>query len=79
MTLLSDIGGFQGAIFIFPAFLLSFYAPKMFEASLLSDMPVKKRKKRRNRQRSSDSTLEERLRNGSRGETLQDGDVKGIL
>ena len=32
MTLIGDIGGFQGAIIILPAFLLSFYAPKMFEA-----------------------------------------------
>ena len=49
MTLIGDIGGFQGAIFMIPAFILSFYTPKMFEASLLSDMPVKKPKKQRAR------------------------------
>ena len=36
MILIGDLGGFQGAIIILPAFLMSFYAPKMFEASLLS-------------------------------------------
>lgn len=46
MTLIGDIGGFQGAIIILPTFLLSFYAPKMFEAQLLSEMPVKKTKQR---------------------------------
>ena len=47
MVLIGDIGGFQGAIVLIPAFLLSFYTPKMYEASLLSDMPIKKPKKRR--------------------------------
>ena len=64
MTLIGDIGGFQGAIFMIPAFLLSFYTPKMFEASLLSDMPVKKPKKkgRRNRgRRNAEPSLGERL------------------
>ena len=51
MTLIGDIGGFQGAIFMVPAFILSFYTPKMFEASLLSDMPVKRTKKQRRRNR----------------------------
>ena len=49
LTLISDIGGFQGVIYMFPAFLLSFYTPKMFEVSLLSDMPVKRPKKQRRR------------------------------
>ena len=54
-----------------PAFLLSFYTPKMFEASLLSEMPVKKTKKkgRKNRGRRDD---EPRL-----GESLHSG--QGIL
>ena len=30
MTLIGDIGGFNGAVFIFPAFLLSWYNEKMF-------------------------------------------------
>ena len=46
MTLVEDIGGFQGAIILLPAFLMSFYSPKMFEASIASRMPVKKKRKR---------------------------------
>ena len=46
LALIGDIGGFQTAIFMIPAFLLSFYTPKMFGASLLSDMPVKSKKNR---------------------------------
>lgn len=66
MTLIGDIGGFQGAVFMFPAFLLSFYTPKMFEASLLSEMPIKKRKKhrRRTQNRSGEPPMEERLARG---------------
>ena len=35
LILIGDIGGFQGAILMIPAFFLSFYSPKMFEKSLL--------------------------------------------
>lgn len=30
MIMAGDIGGFQGAIILFPTFLMSFYTPKMF-------------------------------------------------
>ena len=63
-----------------PAFLLSFYTPKMFEASLLSDMPVKKPKKqkRRNKNRRRDEPpLEERLVNGQG--ILNSDDVIGLI
>lgn len=39
-TLLGDIGGFYEAIFLFPAFLMSFYSASMFQKSLTSDFPV---------------------------------------
>ena len=45
MVLISDIGGSQEAIILIPTFFLSFYTPKMYEASVLSDMPSKKPKK----------------------------------
>ena len=79
LILIGDIGGFQGAIFMIPAFFLSFYSPKMFEKSLLEDMPIKKKqhKRRRNRQHNGDSSLGERLENGQG--TLQDGDVIGLI
>ena len=67
LTLIGDIGGFQGAIFMIPAFLMSFYTPKMFEASLLSEITVKKPKKQGKRsknRRRDEPPLEERLVNG---------------
>ena len=42
-TLLGDIGGFNGAITIFPSYLLSWYAAKMFNTSIYKDMPIKKK------------------------------------
>ena len=34
LLLLGDVGGFQGAIIVIPAFIMSFYSPRMFEKSL---------------------------------------------
>ena len=80
LILVGDIGGFQGAIFMIPAFFLSFYTPKMFEKSLLQDMPIKKKKqhkRRRTQQRNGDPPLGERLENGQG--TLEDGDVISLI
>ena len=41
-TMLGDIGGFNGAIIIFPSYLMSWYAERMFNASIYEEMPVKK-------------------------------------
>ena len=43
LTLIGDLGGFQGAIVLLPSFLMSFYSAKMFEASVAAKMPVRKR------------------------------------
>ena len=48
MTLISDIGGFNGAVFLFPAFLLSWYNKKMLMASLYEELPLKKKKSKAN-------------------------------
>ena len=56
MTLVGDIGGFQGAIILLPAFLMSFYSPKRFEASIASEMPVKKKRMRQKAQRGGGSS-----------------------
>ena len=48
MTLISDIGGFNGAVFLFPAFLLSWYNKKMLTASLYEELPLKKKKSKAN-------------------------------
>ena len=44
MILIGDIGGFNGAVFIFPAFIMSWYNQKMFTSSLYEELPVKKKK-----------------------------------
>ena len=43
-TMISDVGGFQGAIIIFPAFIMSFYSERMFKSSILTQVPIKKNK-----------------------------------
>ena len=39
--LISDIGGFNGAIIILPAFLMGIYSSKMYEAELTKEVPVR--------------------------------------
>ena len=46
MILIGDIGGFAGAIVIFPSFLMSWYSSKIFTASVLQEIPVDKSKKK---------------------------------
>ena len=45
-TLVGDVGGFNGAIVIIPTYLMSFYSLRMFNASLLEELPVSKKKKK---------------------------------
>lgn len=40
-ALLGDFGGFNGAIVMVPAFLMSFYAPSSFQQSLVSKTPTR--------------------------------------
>ena len=47
--LLGDIGGFNSAIIIFPAFLMNFYASRMFKAQVSSGIPIRKTHKMRDR------------------------------
>ena len=44
MILLSDLGGFQGAIILLPSYLMSFYASRMLSRSLASQTPTVKRR-----------------------------------
>lgn len=75
MKVIGDIGGFNGAIVMFPAFFLSFFSPKMFEGSLLMDVPVK----RRGPKRKNPNSLDKRLARGQDVGTLDQGDVESIL
>ena len=41
MTLVGDVGGFNGAVIVFPAVLLSFLTEKMYHKAIAEDIPVK--------------------------------------
>ena len=40
--LLGDIGGFNGAIMILPAYLMSLYTDRMFRKSIAAETPIRK-------------------------------------
>ena len=44
-TLLGDLGGFNGAIIIFPSYLMSFYSERMFRSALAGEVPIRKKKR----------------------------------
>ena len=44
-TFIGDAGGFNGAIFMVPTLFIGFYRVRMYEASIYSELPVKKQKK----------------------------------
>ena len=48
MTLIGDVGGFNSAIILFPTFIMSFFSSRIFDSSVYSDMPKKKKYKKRN-------------------------------
>ena len=76
MILLGDIGGFNGAIFIFPAFLLSWYNEKMFTSSLYEELPVKQKKSKAN----SYSALQRKIAsNESFNDGLAPDDINSLI
>ena len=61
-SLLGDVGGFNGAIIIFPSYLMSWYAARKFNASIYEDMPIKKpnaKKRGKDSQQDMDGTPSE--------------------
>ena len=58
-TLIGDVGGFNGAIVIFPTFFMAIYSERMFKGSISEEIPARKKRKRSLIQQNS--TLEERL------------------
>ena len=45
MILLGDVGGFGGAILMFPTIFLSFISERMYRKAIAEDMPIKKAQK----------------------------------
>ena len=76
MTLIGDVGGFNSAVFIFPAFLLSWYNKKMFTASLYEELPVKKKKSKAD----SYSKLQRKIAsNQSLNDGLNPDDINSLI
>ena len=44
-TLLGDLGGFNGAIIILPAYIMSKYSERMYAADVMKEIPVSDKKK----------------------------------
>ena len=85
---MGDVGGFNGAVIIFPSFLMSWYASRKFNASIYEEMPIKKQhaKKRGKEEHEMDgaktmSDLQRKLLGGQ--ESLRNGleasDVKSLV
>ena len=46
MTLIGDVGGFNGAIILFPTFFMSFYSSFMFNQSIEKELPTRRTNKK---------------------------------
>ena len=57
-SFIGDVGGFNGAIGIFPTFIMSYYSSHMYQASVFNDVPVTSKRKSKKR---SISALEKKL------------------
>ena len=49
MTLIGDLGGFNGAIMLIPTLMMSIYSKTMFESSLEQEIPVRRANDRKNK------------------------------
>ena len=77
--MLGDIGGFWGAIILVPTSFMSYYSGQMFNASLQSEIPVKKQRKRQKEpQMNQQQTVKERILMGQSIEALQSADLREV-
>ena len=65
-TLLGDFGGFNSAIIIFPIFLLSRYNSYMYNAAIMTEIPIRKLQKKKQ----ETSLLRQKLQAGTQIEPL---------
>ncbi len=47
-TLIGDVGGFNGAIIIFPAYIMSFYSSKMYQQDVTAQSKIRRGQKKKN-------------------------------
>ena len=62
MTLIGDVGGFNGAIAIFPVVFLSFYSATMYQSDVFSKTSDKKARK--NEPLPAEESLKQSLQQG---------------
>ena len=71
--MLGDVGGFNGAIIILPAYLMAKYSESKYQASIQQEIPSRKTKQRRSKKKNND---------GGGGqeeiERISQDDIKGI-
>ena len=48
-SFIGDVGGFNGAIGIFPTLIMSYYSSRMYQASVFNDVPVTSKSKSKKR------------------------------
>ena len=79
---MGDVGGFNGAIIIFPSYFMSWYAARRFNSSIYEDMPIKKqRSRKRGKKYQQDmNVLQKKLMNGQDAfdNGLNTSDVKSL-
>jgi len=67
-TVLGDLGGFNGAIVIFPAYIMSYYSQQMYNKSVAAETPIRRAAKR-NKQKKSNTTVLEKVLDGQQSVT----------
>ena len=80
MTLIGDVGGFNAAIILLPAYVMSYYSARMYEESISQEIPVRRPPKNpRGSQSPHGQTLKERLKSTDAGnDTLEIKDVREL-
>ena len=58
MTLIGDVGGFNGAMVLLPTYLMSYFSFVMYKWAITEEMPVKKKE---NASARNNSNLQARL------------------
>ena len=72
IQLIRSIGGFNGAIIIFPAYLMSIYSGRMFQSDIQKEIPVRRQSRKGGK---AQSIAEQRLKSGQPIEALTQEDV----
>lgn len=76
-TLIGDVGGFNGAVVLFPVYLMGWYSQRMYSAAIYNEMPLKRKLSRGERKK--ESMLQRKLKaEKEKMEPLNVDDVNSI-